>query len=146
MKGFLKNDKGQSMVEMALVMPLLLLLMFSIIEGGMLFANYVELQNKARDGARYASIHSSEYPTASLTTEQWRDTNLTPRLNSNVLLLDPDNLNINLTKNSDAADSWVEVQLTYTLKLLTPLIGDLIADDPANNTIDLTARITMRGE
>jgi hypothetical protein len=63
-----------------------------------------------------------------------------------VLLLDPDNLNINLTKNSDAADSWVEVQLTYTLKLLTPLIGDLIADDPANNTIDLTARITMRGE
>lgn len=146
MKEIFSSDRGQSMVEMALVLPLLLLIMFGIIEGGRLFASYVELQNHARDGARFASIHSSEWTTAS-EIESWEDGALTTRIVGNLLLLDPANLSIELTKDSTVAtDEWVEVTLIYTLKLMTPIISDLLATDPANSTIDLHAKIAMRGE
>lgn len=131
---------------MALILPLLLLIMFGIIEGGRLFASFVELQNHARDGARYASIHSSEWSTAGQ-METWEDGTLTSRIESNLLLLDPANLSIELTKDSSVStDEYVEVTLTYTLELLTPIISDLLATDPVNSTIDLHAKIAMRGE
>ena len=146
MKKFMKSDQGQSMIEMALILPLLLLIMFGIIEGGRLFASFVELQNHARDGARYASIHSSEWSTAGQ-METWEDGTLTSRIESNLLLLDPANLSIELTKDSSVStDEYVEVTLTYTLELLTPIISDLLATDPVNSTIDLHAKIAMRGE
>lgn len=141
-----KRDKGQSMVEMALVLPLLLLLMFGIIEGGRLFSSYVELQNHARDGARFASIKSGELDTSAKIID-WRDDILIPRIEANLLLLDPANLNVALTKSSvGTTDEWMEVTLTYSLELVTPFIGDILATDQVNNTIDLTAKIAMRGE
>ena len=141
-----RKDRGQSMIEMALVLPLLLLLMFGIIEGGRLFSSYVELQNHARDGARYASIKSGELDTTAKII-QWRDDTLTPRIEGNLALLDPANLSVELTKSSmGTTDEWMEVTLTYTLELITPFIGDILATDEVNNTMDLTAKIAMRGE
>src|SRR5436190_7967537 len=47
--------RGQTLVEFALTLPLLLLLMFGIIEFGRIFQAWVTLQNAARTAARYAS-------------------------------------------------------------------------------------------
>ena len=52
-----KSEAGQSMVEMALVLPILLLLVGAIIDFGWLFYNQLALNNAAREGARYAVIH-----------------------------------------------------------------------------------------
>ena len=45
---------GQSMVEMALILPILILLLLGIFEGGHIIQSYISLQNASRQAARYA--------------------------------------------------------------------------------------------
>lgn len=47
-----KGERGQALVEMALVLPLLLLLLFGIIEFGRVGHAYLTLNYAAREGAR----------------------------------------------------------------------------------------------
>lgn len=49
------SGKGQTLAEFALTLPILLLLLFGIIEFGRLFQSWVTLQNSARTAVRYAS-------------------------------------------------------------------------------------------
>ena len=50
------REKGASLVEFAVVLPLLILLVFGIMEAGWLFAQQVEVRNAAREGARLAVV------------------------------------------------------------------------------------------
>ncbi|HID65103.1 MAG TPA: pilus assembly protein, partial [Anaerolineae bacterium] len=50
----MSREKGQTMVEFALILPILLLVMFVIIESGRIFQAYITVQHAAREGARYA--------------------------------------------------------------------------------------------
>ncbi len=50
-----QERKGQTLAEFALTLPILLLLLFGIIEFGRLFQSWVTLQNSARTAVRYAS-------------------------------------------------------------------------------------------
>lgn len=55
---FIKNERGQAMVEMALVLPLLLALVFGIIEFGNLYSTKIEMNNLARQAVRTAVVSS----------------------------------------------------------------------------------------
>jgi hypothetical protein len=50
-----QSHRGQSMVEMALTLPLLIMIVIAFIEMGILFASYIALVNSAREGAFFAS-------------------------------------------------------------------------------------------
>lgn len=50
------GERGASMVEFALVVPLFLVLVFGIMEAGWLFAQLTETRNAAREGARLAVV------------------------------------------------------------------------------------------
>jgi len=50
-----RDEAGQSLVEMALVMGLLLLVLVGIADFGRAFHSYIIITNAAREGARYAS-------------------------------------------------------------------------------------------
>lgn len=52
----MKKNKGQSLVEFALVVPFFLFLVFAIIYAGMLFHDYSALSSIARSAAREAAI------------------------------------------------------------------------------------------
>jgi Flp pilus assembly protein TadG len=52
----LRNEQGQSMTEFALVLPILALLLFGIIQFGIVFNNYVQLTDATRAGARKAAV------------------------------------------------------------------------------------------
>jgi Flp pilus assembly protein TadG len=47
--------KGQSMVELALALPTLLLLLLGTIDIGRVFTGYIEMRNGAFEGARYGA-------------------------------------------------------------------------------------------
>lgn len=53
------EPRGQALVEFALVIPIFLLLLFGIIEGGRFVFFYEMLSNATREGARYAIVHGS---------------------------------------------------------------------------------------
>jgi Flp pilus assembly protein TadG len=51
-----RSDRGAALVEFALVLPLLVVLIFGIMESGWLFAQLTETRNAAREGARLAVV------------------------------------------------------------------------------------------
>jgi Flp pilus assembly protein TadG len=50
---------GQAMVEFVIVAPILLLLVFGLVQFGILFNNYVALTDAVRSGARQAAVSRS---------------------------------------------------------------------------------------
>ena len=62
------RQKGQAVVEFAVVLPLFLLILFGIIYSGMLFYDYSTLSNLARSSAREAAV-TSVTPTNNRYTE-----------------------------------------------------------------------------
>ncbi len=60
--GMSKSDRGASLVEFALVAPLLLLLLIGMVELGWLFAQNLDVRHGAREGARLAAVNYPEGP------------------------------------------------------------------------------------
>jgi Flp pilus assembly protein TadG len=52
----IRNEQGQTMTEFALVLPILALLLFAVIQFGIVFNNYVTLTDATRAGARKAAV------------------------------------------------------------------------------------------
>lgn len=61
------TSRGQALAEFAIVFPMFLLLLFSIISFGLYIFYNQQLANAAREAARYAAVHSStaQCPTVS---------------------------------------------------------------------------------
>ncbi|WP_278830562.1 TadE family protein [Mitsuokella multacida] len=57
-----KFQRGQAIVEFALVLPLFMLVLFGIIYFGMAFSDYIALNSFARSSAREASISTETAP------------------------------------------------------------------------------------
>jgi Flp pilus assembly protein TadG len=55
----MRGDSGQSVLEAALVMPIMLLTIFGMIQASILMLLYCNVTYACRNGARYASMHSS---------------------------------------------------------------------------------------
>jgi len=54
LKKTIKDERGQTMTEFAFVLPILLVLLFGIIQFGIIFNNYVALTDAARAASRKA--------------------------------------------------------------------------------------------
>jgi Flp pilus assembly protein TadG len=52
-----RRERGQSLVETAVVLPILLLLVAAIVDFGRAFDAYIVLTNAAREGARFGSTN-----------------------------------------------------------------------------------------
>lgn len=52
----MKTQRGQSTVELVLLMPLLLVMFFLIFEIGRLFGSWLLVTNAANEGARYGAV------------------------------------------------------------------------------------------
>jgi len=61
-----KNQKGQSLVEFVLVLPLLLIMLFGIIEFSLIMYNKAVITNASREGARAGTVFR---PTPATTTD-----------------------------------------------------------------------------
>jgi Flp pilus assembly protein TadG len=86
------HSRGQSLVELALTLPLLLVILFGTIDLGRLFFAYVTITNASREGARYGMTNLD---TAVQKAQQ--DTNPTQKLQTmfqeNTLTASPNVLN-----------------------------------------------------
>ena len=58
--GIIKNERGASAVEFALILPILVILVFGIIEFGIAYNNYISITHAAREGARLAAVNMDE--------------------------------------------------------------------------------------
>jgi Flp pilus assembly protein TadG len=51
-----KNERGQTLTEFAIVLPILALLLFGVIQFGIAFNNYITLTDAVRAGARKGAV------------------------------------------------------------------------------------------
>ena len=52
-----RREDGQATVEFAIVIPLLLLLVFGIVQFGKAFNNWIDLNHLANESARWAAVN-----------------------------------------------------------------------------------------
>ena len=55
----IRHESGQGMAELAIILPLLLVILFGILDLGRSFYTYISLTNAAREAARYAAVNDS---------------------------------------------------------------------------------------
>ena len=55
-----KRDRGAAAVEFALVLPLLLIMLFAIIDFGWVLSQQLSVSAAAREAARYYAIHAAD--------------------------------------------------------------------------------------
>ena len=100
-----RRSSGQSMVEFALVAPVLFLILIAILQFGQAFTNYIQVTNGARDGARKAIVSRSD-PNAVATVQN--------AVKSSVWSLNQSNLGISVTPAQPwTAGQSVTVTVTY---------------------------------
>src|SRR5579875_284680 len=63
-EGDAEGERGQAMIEFAVLLSLLLLIVMGIIDFGFIFTDNEELASAARNGARYASVHPTAWSNA----------------------------------------------------------------------------------
>jgi len=56
----MKSERGQSLVELAISLVILLYLLSGAVEFGIIFFQYVQLRDAAQEGALYGSMHANE--------------------------------------------------------------------------------------
>ena len=126
----LKNQKGQALVEFAIILPILLLLVMGILQFGMILNSYLTIENASREGARAGIVGSS-------------DTEIQNLIISTSPSLDPKNLIVSITPteaNRKSGDTII-VKVTYNYNLIVPIISSLF-----NNVVVLNGQTSMRVE
>lgn len=122
--------KGQSLVEMALLLPVLLLLSVVTIDLGRGVYYYSAIYNAAREGARYGIIYPED-----IAGIENKAINMAIGLNlepSDVTVLpDPPDLNVNT----------IQVKINYCFELVTPIAK--LFTDSACGDITLHTSSTM---
>ena len=118
------RESGATLVEYALVAPLLFLLLFAIIEFGIIVLSYNTISNAAREGARYGAVNPSDSAGIEAAAR-----NLTTGLDQAALQI-----------NSTAGGQTVRVEVFYPVNLITSMIIQALGGNP---TLDLRATATM---
>ncbi len=128
------GDEGASAVEFALVAIVLSLFLIGILQFGVTFFQWLEMEHAAREGARWASLSNSEASTKAKTIAAAPGIALTP---ANITV-NPPNPNISMSGNP----------VTVTVRFDTPIFGPLMqgAFGVSGSTYELTASATQRIE
>jgi Flp pilus assembly protein TadG len=111
-----KNEKGQAAVELALTLPILLLVVCGIIDFGWMMGNKMLLTYCSREGARYGAVAALQPNSVSLITQ--RVINSAP-----TYLQSGMTVNVTFSNPADIASGDVTVNVSYNVDALTPITG-----------------------
>lgn len=110
----MKSEKGQSLVEFALVIPLLIILLFGIVDFGRIFHAYLTMDHAGREAARAASIGKDDTTVKSTAVSDAVGIGLTA-----------DKVNIT-PGGTRISGSDISITITYPITFLTPVIGSIV--------------------
>lgn len=132
-RAHLQNERGQSLVEFAIILPVLLLIVVGTIDLGLGFKTYITLTNAAREGVRWISIHPTDQTGARNRIEE---ETVRIGLTEGIFLEGGYEVSFAPNQSDYAAGENVTVSVTYDYELLFGAITGLPA-------IPFTASSTM---
>ena len=133
-KSHLRSQRGQSLVEMSLVMVILLTILSAVLDLGRGFFSYIAIQNAAGEGALYAAInptcpHASDISIDGSSCGNPNNVDYRTKYESPNGLVDPQKMAIWVTY-SDGTDHYsastisegqpITVTVSYSLNLIGP--------------------------
>lgn len=122
------KERGQAMVEFAMIASLFVLILVVIFDFGRAAYYYSAVYNAAREGARYGVIHPDD--PAGIESAARR---LTAGLNGSTL---------SVSRSFPDSDN-IQVTVSYQFNAATPLLGMFLN---GSNSMTLTSRATMQIE
>lgn len=128
-----RRERGQSLVELAISLTVILILLAGAVDFGMAYFSFAAMQDAAQEGALYGSINPTDE--AGIITRV-RNASSNPVDLSDVSLVD-----VNVTTDPDVdpcEGDEVTVSVVYDYPLAMPFIGTFIG----SQTITLTASVT----
>jgi len=123
---FIRGERGQSVVELALTLPILVFILIGGADLARAFAMQLAVQNGARAGAEAAAIRSYAAPTAALAEARARDEMArTPGMDGNVPTVtvtfkQADGVTNCLTTPTVANPCFVTVRVQFTYNAVIP--------------------------
>lgn len=146
-----KSSRGQALVEMAVVLPLLVLMLVMTLDFGRVFFGWVALQNATRIGADRASQTAAAWPTANGNDEVIARDEYESQITNDLIAANctpasplPDPTFTDYDGNDEVYDfgDLVTVQLTCEFGLITPL-AETILGGPV--TLSATSTFAQHG-
>jgi Flp pilus assembly protein TadG len=138
-----RSEQGAELIELALVLPILLLMFAGIMDFALMFQRYLVVSNAAREGARIAVLPGyNETDVQNRVTEYVRNGTGDETLSPSAVLLPT-------TIDPGDADPFPAAQVTVSLThsyILMGAVSGLVGGGGSWSTITLTARSTMRIE
>ncbi len=144
-RSFTQNERGQSLIELAVSLPVMILILLGTIDFGMAIFSYAILRDAAQEGALYGSFNP-----ANKAEIENRARNISPR-GDEAVFSSPVNLrNTTLVKvevkalgafcqgTTGGAANSVKVSVSYKYPLLMPFAGEIMG----SGTISLTGTAT----
>lgn len=144
----LRTERGASLVEFTLILPLLLLLVFGIIEFGLLMYNKAMLTNASREGARAGIVYN--YDNVNDTIDRLSQTEILQIVNDycqNYLVTFDSSPNLTVSTTPGTTETvpsgdyiTVDVSYRYDFLLVPAFVTGL------GGGLNLLASTTMRAE
>jgi Flp pilus assembly protein TadG len=127
-----KREQGQTMAEFTLVLPVLAILLFGVIQFGIVFNHYLAVTDAVRAGARQAAV-ARFLPAAE------REAKVEEKVRASAENLDQDILEVSV-EPSDDWEPGSDVTVTATYEYSINLLGKVVKDGL------LTSKTTERVE
>lgn len=140
------GERGQSLAEFVLVLPIFLILVFAIIDFGMGFHAWLTVTNSAREGARLGAVRAAA--AGGCDNDPATKENIECRVRETADSLDQAKLSVAITNAQGTPGSSVVVDVDYEYDLVTPLdnVLGLISGGSIGDTITFHSKADMRLE
>jgi len=148
-----RGERAQSLVEFAFVVPMLLILVFGIIDFGLGLRAYISVSSATREGARYAAVGnpagtftaggSGECNGSTTTTVVGKTCNTLKGLD----LAHIDDVTVTYPSGKSPGESVV-VEMDYEYEYITPVqrIVNFFSGGAISDSLTISARTDMRLE
>jgi Flp pilus assembly protein TadG len=156
------RQRGQALVEFALVLVPLLFIFFGIIQFGLVFNAYVTVANAAREGAREASVYVYDFGLSQAQNDTARAARASTAVTNSMGFLSTSSPNFSVASDvvvnyggasgcpatsASATDPTREGQnvcvgVTYHLDLFFPLLEGVLPSD-GSGRVPLAGQVTM---
>jgi len=144
MSRLLRDERAATVTELAFILPVVLLFLFGIMEGGRVLSAWVVLTNETREAARYGvaglqdqSLYNGGSSSAWLSSVQ---TYAQSRIDQNLTAANLSVPTPTVTPPNGNTAGSLTVTAQYTVHMVTPLMNSVLG------TVTVTARSVMRTE
>ncbi|MGE5587656.1 MAG: TadE/TadG family type IV pilus assembly protein [Clostridia bacterium] len=112
-----RNERGQALVEMALVLTVLLLLLAGIIEFGRILSAQLIVSHASREGARIGVLGKA-------------DTEITERVLTAASVLDASKITVSITppQSGRVRGAELRVEVSYSVDIVVPLLSGILTN------------------